>query len=309
MKNMRIKTMSKSIFETLLSITLFFSFAVPSFSQNKTGLNLPVQLEELTAVELIDAVKQADKVCLIPIGVLEKHGPHLPLGTDLLDVRQVALRAAKQEYVVIFPQYYFSQIFEAKHQPGAIAYSSTLIWSVLQETCDELSRNGFEKIIIVNGHGGNNHFLPFFCQAQLANRKNYAVFLFEPTEDPETEAKMKPLRHSTFDSHAGETEISTLLTHRPDLVHLDLTHEQDGSDQHRLDMLKNTYTAIWWFARFPNHYASDGSAGTRELGEKIIQNEVDQLIEMIRSVKKNKEVLKLQEEFYDESEQPLKTKQ
>src|SRR5256886_2838535 len=61
-----------------------------------------------------------------PFGILEKHGPHLPLGTDLLDVRYAALHAAEQEYTVVFPEYYFGQIFEARHEPGTVAYSAHL---------------------------------------------------------------------------------------------------------------------------------------------------------------------------------------
>jgi hypothetical protein len=53
-----------------------------------------------------------------------KNGPHLPLGTDLLNVRYVVEQAAQQEYVVIFPEYFVGQIFEARHEPGTISYSS-----------------------------------------------------------------------------------------------------------------------------------------------------------------------------------------
>src|SRR5216117_4606190 len=105
--------------------------------------------------------------CLLPFGILEKHGLHLPLGNDLLNVRYVALNAAQQEYAIVFPEYYFGQIFEAKHQPGTVAYSRGLELQLLQETTDEMARNGCKKVIIVNGHGGNNSLLPYFAQSQL----------------------------------------------------------------------------------------------------------------------------------------------
>ncbi len=181
---------------------------------------LPVRYEELTGPDFLRAVVKSGGTCLIPLGILEKHGPHLPLGTDLLDSREVALRAAQKEYTLVFPPYYFGQIFEAKHQPGTIAYSEKLIWDLLQETCDELSRNGLKKIILVNGHGGNTNFIHFFCQAQLASRKDYAVLIFNPSRDPETNEKIKKMRKTTMESHAGEMETSTVLAHRPDLVHL-----------------------------------------------------------------------------------------
>jgi len=273
------------------------------------GSVLPVQYEELTAPDFIRAVKQSDQTCLIPMGIIEKHGPHLPLGTDLLDVRQVAIRAAKSEYAIVFPWYYFGQIFEARHQPGTLAYSADLVWRMLQETCDELGRNGIRKIILVNGHGGNNNLLNYFCQAQLASRKDYAVYVFAPSSSPQEEEIMRKLHKTQLDGHAGEVETSTILSHRPDLARLDKAAEQDGGDQNRLGHLEDAYTAIWWYAKFPNHYAGDGSAGTRELGEALIKAQSEQLSKMIRSVKEDNEVLKLQKRFYGEAENPLDTKQ
>ncbi len=73
---------------------------------------LSVKWEELTAAEFRDAIQLSKGACLLPFGILEKHGPHLPLGTDLLNVRHASLQAAQQEYAVVFPQYYFGQIFE-----------------------------------------------------------------------------------------------------------------------------------------------------------------------------------------------------
>ncbi len=69
--------------------------------------SLSPKWEELTGPDFIQAVHQAQGVCVLPFGIIEKHGPHLPLGTDLLDVRFAVLNAVHQEYAVIFPEYYF----------------------------------------------------------------------------------------------------------------------------------------------------------------------------------------------------------
>ena len=119
--------------------------------------------EELTAADFGLGVQRSKGTCLLPFGILEKHGPHLPLGTDLLNVRYASLQAVAQEYAVVFPEYYFGQIFEAKHEPGTVAYSIELQLKLLQETTDEMARNGCKKILIVNGHGGNEYLLPLFC--------------------------------------------------------------------------------------------------------------------------------------------------
>ena len=129
---------------------------IPAWSQAK----LSVHWEELTGADFRDGIRQSQGTCLLPFGILEKHGPHLPLGTDLLNVRYATLHAAQQDYAVVFPEYYFGQIFEAKHEPGTVAYSTQLQLALLQETTDEMARNGCKKVIIVNGHGGNEHLLP-----------------------------------------------------------------------------------------------------------------------------------------------------
>src|SRR5271154_4245161 len=66
---------------------------------------LSVHWEELTAADFREGIHRAQGTCLLPFGILEKHGPHLPLGTDLLDVRYAALHAAEQEYAIVFPEY------------------------------------------------------------------------------------------------------------------------------------------------------------------------------------------------------------
>ena len=61
------------------------------------------------------AVELSDGICLLPAGIMEKHGPHLPLSTDLILSREIASRTAALEYAIVFPEFYFGQIYEAKH--------------------------------------------------------------------------------------------------------------------------------------------------------------------------------------------------
>ena len=281
---------------------------LPATVWSQTDQKLPVQYEELTAVQFVSAVKQSAATCIIPLGILEKHGPHLPLGTDLLSAREVAKAAAGKEYTIIFPPYFVGQIFEAKPQPGTIAYNPELVWNFLQGTCDELTRNGIKKIILFNGHGGNNNFLQYFCQVQLACSKDYAVYLFNPGDDPEFDKKFESMRKTTLDGHAGEMETSTMLFTHPDLVHQEVAGSQSGADQNRLANLPDTYVGIWWYARFPNHYAGDGRAGDKKLGQLLFDHDVQQLVSMIKTVKLDTMVLKLQDQFFKESENPLQPK-
>jgi creatinine amidohydrolase len=291
-----------------LTLAVALADAGVSVAADTTAGTLPVRWEELTGPDFVAAVERSSGTAIVPLGIIEKHGPHMPLGTDLLDVRDLVMRATKDEYSVVFPPYYFGQIFEARHQPGTVAYSERLIWDLLQETVDEIARNGIRKIILVNGHGGNQNFLPFFCQSQLARRRDFVVYLYQPRGDASASAEVQKLRKTTMDMHGGEVETSMMLSHRPDLVHLDRAASQSGADQARLD-LPDTYTAIWWYARFSNHYAGDGSPANRELGETVMAAEAKELAAMIRVVKADKKALELQNLFFDQAEKPLATPQ
>lgn len=267
---------------------------------------LSVKWEELTAEDFRQAIQQSKGTCLLPFGILEKHGPHLPLGTDLLNVRYASLHAAEQEFAVVFPEYYFGQIFEAKHEPGTIAYSMELQLKLLQETTEEMARNGCKKVIIVNGHGGNEHLLPYFAQAQMASPKDYVVYVL----DGERSRPGGPAKKSTgIDYHAGENETSNTLYTHPELVHLDRAGRESGADQKRQNLPDFLYTGIWWYVRFPNHYSGDGSVATKELGEWNVQGWISTIVEAIRAVKADDASLKIQNEFYEKSKHPLDTPQ
>ena len=283
----------------LLALTFFAATSLSA--QNK----LSTKWEELTASDFRQGIQQAKGTCLLPFGILEKHGPHLPLGTDLLNVRYASLQAASQEYAVVFPEYYFGQIFEAKHEPGTVAYSMELQLRLLQETTDEMARNGCKKIVIVNGHGGNEHLLPFFAQAQMDKPHDYVVYVLGGGRN----RPGGPAKKSTgIDYHAGENETSNTMVSHPDLVHLDRAKDESGADMKRQNLPENLYTGIWWYARFPNHYSGDGSVATKELGEWNMKGWIDSIVECIRSVKADEASLKIQNEFYEKSKHPLDTR-
>lgn len=221
--------------------TLLLAILVP------TGLpihaqNPPVvKWEELTSGDFAKAIQQSQGTCILPFGIVEKHGQHLPLGTDLIDVRYVSVNAAQQEFTIVFPAYYFGQIFEARHEPGTIVYSTHMQLDLLQETTDEMARNGCKKIIIANGHGGNNNLLPYFAQTQLAARHDYVVYVFGL---PQLEQPGRPAMKSKFDMHGGEAETSRMMVVRPDLVHLDRANSDSGADLDRLHLPETLYTGI-----------------------------------------------------------------
>ena len=176
--------------------------------------------EELTSKDFETAIKKCEGLCVLPIGVLEKHGDHLPLGTDMYIAAEVVRAAASESPAVVFPYYFMGQISEAKHASGTIAPSHKLIMDNLLEMCDEIHRNGFSKILILSGHGGNYHFLPFFAQMFPGINRPYSVFTAYIHDI--TEQELEEIREKSgveeMGGHAGFYETSLIQYLRPNLV-------------------------------------------------------------------------------------------
>src|SRR5579871_5920912 len=266
-----------------------------------SGQQLPVRWDELVATDWAKAIELSKGTCLLPIGILEKHGPHLPIGSDLIGAQARAREAAHQEYVVVFPDYFYGQIYEAKYAEGTVALPPKLISDLLQATLDEIARNGFKKILIYSSHGGNPHWLRFFVQSQLDKRRDYVVYYFDPKPDPAFNTEFQKIRKTPLegDEHAGEQETSRILAIRPDLVKLDRAGNEDGSDQKRLASMPNLWTAVSWYARFPNHYAGVGSAASVEEGKFSNEHITEMLVKAVRNVKNDQTTPRIQKENYD----------
>jgi len=270
-------------------------------SVSAAAQNLPSRWDELTATDWPQALEKSSRTCILPIGILEKHGPHAPIGSDLIHVREWAARVTKKEYAVVFPDYFYGQINEAKHQYGTFALPSRVVWDLLEATCDEIARNGFNKILIINGHGGNPQLIRYFIQTRLEKPRDYAVYFFDPVSDTAFDAKVRKMRKSdpSWDQHAGERETSTLLYLRPDLVKMDRATMESGENQKRLSLPPDVYTAIWWYAGYPNHYAGEGAKATKELGQLLTEHTLETLERALKAVKADTKTLELQKEYFD----------
>lgn len=279
------------------------TFLLPAlifFCLSTNAQQLHSRWDELTASDWPKALATSAHTCILPIGILEKHGPHVPIGSDLIQVREWAARATKKEYAVVFPDYFYGQINEARHVPGSFALPERVVWDLLEATCDEIARNGFDKIVIINGHGGNPELIRYFIQTRLERRRNYAVYFFEPSSDSVYRRQLAALHKSdpAGDQHAGERETSAILYLRPDLVEMDSAKNESGANQHRLN-IPNVYTAIWWYADYPNHYAGEGAKATKAEGELVSEHTISQLVEALRDIKADTKTLQLQKEYFD----------
>ena len=170
---------------------------------------------------------------------------------------------------------------------------------------EELTASDF-KDAITRAQG--TCLLPFFAQTQLDTPHDYVVYVQTVARSAPGEPAHKSDRST--DMHAGESETSVSMIARPDLVHLDRARQESGADQGRLKGLpEGLYTGIWWYARFPNHYAGEGAVASRELGDFEAKTWINSIVQAIRAVKADSESLRLQNEFYERSKHPLETPQ
>ncbi|MFO8007654.1 MAG: creatininase family protein [Candidatus Brocadiia bacterium] len=266
-----------------------------------------MQWLELTSEQMPAAVERADGVCLLPMGCVERHGPHLPLGTDQIVADAVARRAAETEPAVVFPPYYLGQIAEARHKPGTVSLPHDLLYQALRATLGEIARNGFGRIIIVNAHGGNRGLLSYVLFSLLQEPCDYIPYVHSVGHLLEDDREQwEDMEVAEEGGHAGERETSLLLHLRPEAVRMeDVTGPEDWSSRESQAGLGGLQNPFSWYARYPSHFAGDPTHAGAEKGEFLFGACVRALAEAIRAVKADRTTPMLQQEFYDAGRDPL----
>ena len=247
--------------------------------------------QDITSKNFSSWVERSGGVCVLPIGVLEKHGNHLPVGADMFAARAFCERAAQLEPAVVFPYYFLGMIAEGRHHRGTISGSHRLIMAALLEMCDEIARNGFSKILIVSAHGGNTAFLPFFAQEAPRWERDYCVYTCSAWDriHERREEISRLSGNENLGAHAGLIETSLMMYLRPELV---FPEEQDPAEsvdlkrsEHLLD--QGIYTGFDWYAKFPHDYAGDHAGSSAEIGELICRACSESVAAKIRAVKED----------------------
>ncbi len=261
--------------------------------------------EELTGDRFAEAVKECEGVCGIALSVVERHGHHLPLGTDTYIGREMLARAAALEPMIQFPDYIFTQIPEVRHRAGTISIDPDLMVRLLNNVCCEIARNGCRKIVLVNAHGGNFGLLSLFNMLPLYSPRDYVIYIVQPF-GPAVASVDVPWDPST-DGHAGPGETSMVLKIRPDLVLMDrVPADDEGKALGRLQGLREAgvQTGIWWYADYPTHYQGDARTATAEAGGRLLDARAHFIARAVRAIKADTEAQRLQDEFFAASIAP-----
>ena len=264
--------------------------------------------EELNVNDFAASVTKCKGVCVFPIGCLEKHGNHLPLGTDIYIARNIAARAAQIEEFMIFPSYPLGVVAEVKHKAGTIAISSQLQFQILEAVFDEISRNGYKKILIANGHGGNTNFLIYFAQAMLEKEKDYMVYVYNAWDlyTEQEQALIEKYGPIPEGGHADHTETSQIMAIHPELTHMELVKPEESQSLGRADWYsqRGVFTGINWYAAYPHQFAGDPSGASAEFGEEMLTYNANNLAEIVKKIKEDDSLPQLINEFYSAHSAP-----
>ncbi len=153
------------------------------------------------------------KVSLLPIGSVENHGPHLPLGTDLFTAEHIAREAAKSGDFVLLPAIPVGLSAEHRQFPGTLWVSRRVLMQYVLETIRSLASHGLRRVVLVNGHGGNTDALEDVCRS-LREECIYA-FVYQWWN-----AIRETIERVCIGSpdHAGDMETSAVLHIDPERV-------------------------------------------------------------------------------------------
>lgn len=262
--------------------------------------------EYLREEEFKDAIERSGGLCVLPLGCLEKHGQQCPVGNDSLKAMRITEEAAELEEVMVFPTGMWlgdlcgANLIEnpiEKGNAGYIGLKPETLLTILEELCDEIARNGFRKILIINGHGGNTAMLQHFLRRQTCAKRTYAT-MFTPLRskvttspvdfynyilenhseypmltDDDMEVLKKWAEKGTWGGgHADFTETASVMGYYPELIALDRLDALSGISTHQSDYLTEAGVSCvgQWGANYPNAISGFPAYGvTQTIGQAM----------------------------------------
>jgi creatinine amidohydrolase len=228
-----------------------------------------------------------DAVVLFPVGAVEQHGPHLPVDTDATIAEAIAEAVADQtENTLALPTLPYGYSPHHGNVPGTVSLSSETVASVVTDVLQSLVDDGFERIAILNGHGGNRSVLKTAVSDFQAEMDVSVAFLsYWDFITNEVEA-LRESGHGGV-SHAGEMETSLILYLRDHLVRPNRPdYVRDEKEGYRRTDLFGSGTVY-----YPQHFdemtetgvSGIPSVASADTGEQLFEQSVNALAEFVRN--------------------------
>lgn len=258
-------------------------------SPNGEGAEKAKRLEELAGFAVLEAVANSP-LAIQPLGSVEFHGPHNPLGTDSIIVSGIAENVGVRTKSLLFPTVNFTQCpVQTAHFSGTISVRPEVMTAYFADILRNILQLGFRKLLILNGHDGNVGPARGAI-AEVAHEVQDAALLFVSWWEflPSELMKSLGLFHQANGGHGhgGPLETSAVAAYRPDLIHLDkardLPEPPDLSGGPPYFLQKSS--ANDW----PG-YSGRVSEASAEKGKKIVQISEDGIVKLVENWLRNSE--------------------
>jgi creatinine amidohydrolase len=230
----------------------------------------------------IRALREKDAIAIIPIGSIEQHGPHLPVQVDALLAGEVACRTARlivdHAPVVVLPTIWSGLAEHHMSLGGTLTLDLRTFLDLVRGIVRSVARNGFTRILLLNGHGGNMTALDALV-GDLSAEMSLPIALATYWIPPQKEFA-EILEEQPGVAHACEAETSMLLALRPDLVdmaaldHIDPPREWAGGS----DIYVWQSVASW----SPSGVAGTPKAASADKGQRLLQAAAEALAGRLR---------------------------
>ena len=219
MRTLRIQPAFFSHVTVVLALALF---SAPSLAQTNplwTQKKVRNYLPHMSTTE-VDAFLERSDLVIIPLGALEQHAAHLPIGTDFINGVERCKLIAQERDVLVAPVLMAGQSPYHMEFAGTITLSAETIMQVHLEAVESLIRHGFRRFIIMNAHGGNRAISTLLVDQINQTTAGIAVS-FGAAIGPFLEPSTVP-PSTVLDRHGGTGETSNSLYLMPDLVQMDM---------------------------------------------------------------------------------------
>lgn len=252
-----------------------------------------MRYEELSQLQ-VDALDREKTVLVIPLGSVEQHGHHMPLGTDTMLAHALSLAAAEhaETRVAVLPPPWYG--FSAHHMrfPGSITLSHTTLMAMVEDIVASLKHHGFSRVLLINGHGGNGGVVDVLSSV-LGKRHYGQMRIAGLTYFALAAAAIAELRRSKPGGmgHACEFETAMVMHIRPDLVATDKAqtiYPDAGSPYLGTDLLKASAVKTYLDFRdlSPHGTLGDPSLASPEAGARFFAAVTAELVRFIEDFAK-----------------------
>ena len=244
----------------------------------------PRRYEEVAGYQLGSEVSSSNSLAILPLGSLEYHGPHNPLGTDSIIISGIAENVAFRTKAILFPAITFTQCpAHTVHFRGTLTVRPEVMTMYFADILRGILNLGFARIFVLNGHDGN--IGPGRgAIAEVADEKRDAAILFASWWEFLPGETVKSM--ALFDQangghgHGGPLETSAVAAFRPDLIHLDKARDMpeppDFSGGTPYFLQKSTATD------WPG-YSGKVSEASAEKGKKLVAMSEDRIVKLVET--------------------------